>query len=175
MCPALVCVGAPAARGAGLPGHRTVRQACGAPGRHRRGHTSLHLPTFSCKLQHLIEMGYNLSGHRYNVEDLRWITRVGPGRKCSKYQMMDSNSRIEGLKCVEGHFEHFLPGPSLRSLPRALRGPRRCGGKARYHPRQYGKIAHSTPLDMVVFTNCLSVIPGLTSMPLLSADMITVL
>jgi len=37
---------------------------------------------------------------------------VGPGRKCSKYQMMEFDSRIEGLKCVEGHFEHFLPGPN---------------------------------------------------------------
>ena len=27
--------------------------------------------------------------------------------------MMGFNSRIEGLECVEGHFEHFLPSPAV--------------------------------------------------------------
>ena len=37
---------------------------------------------------------------------------VGPGRKCSKYRTMEFNSRIEGLECVERHFEHFLQSPT---------------------------------------------------------------
>ncbi len=28
--------------------------------------------------------------------------------------MLEFDSRIEGLNCVEGYFEHFLPGPSAR-------------------------------------------------------------
>ncbi len=38
--------------------------------------------------------------------------KVGPGRKCSNYETMELNSRIEGLLRVEEHFEHFLPGPT---------------------------------------------------------------
>jgi len=48
---------------------------------------------------------------------------VRPGRKCSKYQMLEFNSRIDGLECVEGRFEHFLPSPTgmaTRSCPPAM-------------------------------------------------------
>jgi len=55
----------------------------------------------------------------------------------------------------------MIPGLTSAAPPPpcAARPP----SKAQYHPRQYGKIAHSTPLDMVIFTNCLSVIPCLTT------------
>ena len=32
--------------------------------------------------------------------------------------MMEFNSGIDGLKCVKGHFEHFLPSPRTSILPR---------------------------------------------------------
>jgi len=48
-----------------------------------------------------------------DVDDVVELGRgLGPGRKCSKYQMMEFNSRIDGLNYVEGHFEHFLPSPT---------------------------------------------------------------
>ena len=45
-------------------------------------------------------------------------TAVGPSRRCSKCQMMEFNSRIDGLTRIEGHFEHFLPGPIRRHSDR---------------------------------------------------------
>ena len=44
--------------------------------------------------------------------------KVGPGRKCSKCQMMEFNSRIDGLECAERHFQHFLPSPKRRCSSR---------------------------------------------------------
>ena len=38
--------------------------------------------------------------------------RLGPGRKCSKHQGLAFNSGNDGLKWIEGYFEHFLPSPT---------------------------------------------------------------
>ena len=54
-------------------------------------------------------------------EELAADAKVGPGRKCSKCQTMGINSRIDGLECVEGHFEHFLAKPYGKADNEALR------------------------------------------------------
>jgi len=37
---------------------------------------------------------------------------LGPSRKCSKHRWVAFDSTIEGLKCVEGHFEQLPAGPT---------------------------------------------------------------
>ena len=53
---------------------------------------------------------------------------------------MDFNSRIEGLECVEGYFEHFLPSPSRRDERSHTAGAAEPSGE-QHHQR--GELYHN--------------------------------
>jgi len=50
-----------------------------------------------------------VEGHSGGQRDARVL---GPSRKCSKHHWVAFDSTIEGLKCVEGHFEQLPAGPT---------------------------------------------------------------